>query len=170
MAGNSNSGRKAIPAALHLIGGNPSKKTESELAGAGRGVVAPPGAPECPDFLSQDAKEEWNRIVGDLIVMGVMSRIDRAELSVYCVAWGDWKRARQKIAELGDAGYEELTPSGYKQMSVQMQIANRAEDRMNKAGSSFGLNPSARMRLNVNAPQGELFPNEQKEAASKFFD
>jgi phage terminase small subunit len=54
-------------------------------------------------------------------------------------------------------------------MSVWMQISNRAEDRMRTAGASFGLNPSARMRLNVNAPQGELFPNEPKETASKFF-
>ncbi len=169
MAGNFNSGRKPLPAALHLIGGNRSKKSAAELAGAGRPVVAPAAPPECPEFLSPDAREEWQRIVADLLVMGLLSRVDRAELAVYCQAWGDWKYAREKITALGELGFSEMTPSGYKQMSVWMQISNRAEDRMRTAGASFGLNPSARMRLNVNPPQGELFPNEPKETANKFF-
>jgi P27 family predicted phage terminase small subunit len=169
MAGNNNSGRRALPAALHLIGGNKSKKSAAELAAAGMVPAAPIAPPTCPEFLTPDAKTEWKRIVGDLAVMGVLSRIDRAELAVYCQAWGDWKMARQKMTVLKDAGFEEITPSGYKQMSVWMQIANRAEDRMRTAGASFGLNPSARSRLQVQAPQAELFPNEQKEAANKFF-
>ena len=170
MAGNHNSGRNALPAALHIIGGNRSKKNAAELAGAGAPVAAPKAPPECPDFLSIDAKKEWQRIIGDLMIMGVASRIDRAELAIYCTAWSDWKLARQKIKAAKDAGFEELTPSGYKQMSVWLQIANRAEERMSKAGALFGLNPSARASLKVNAPQGELFTNEPKDAAKRFFN
>jgi phage terminase small subunit len=54
-------------------------------------------------------------------------------------------------------------------MSAWMTTANRAEDRMRTAGASFGLTPAARQRLQVRAPQGELFPNEQQEAADKYF-
>lgn len=169
MAGNSNSGRRALPATVHLIRGNPSKKPAADLTGATKAMTANAAAPACPDFLTADAKTEWRRIVGDLVVLGIISKIDRAELAVYCQAWADWKYARKKIAEARDSGFVETTPSGYKQMSAWMQTANRAEDRMRTAGSSFGLNPAARQRLEVRAPQGELFPNEHKEAADKYF-
>jgi P27 family predicted phage terminase small subunit len=103
------------------------------------------------------------------VTLGVITKIDRGELAVYCQAWGDWKTARKKIAELGEVGFVEQTPSGYKQMSAWMQIANRAEDRMRTAGNSFGLNPAARNRLEVRAPQGELFPTHEKDKAAGYF-
>jgi P27 family predicted phage terminase small subunit len=171
MAGNGNSGRRALPATVHLLRGNPSKKSAADLADAA--AAAPAAltikAPTCPEFLTPDAKTEWKRIVDDLVVLGLVTKIDRAELAVYCQAWGDWKVARKKIAQLQDNGFVEATPSGYKQISAWMQVANRAEDRMRTAGASFGLNPSARSRLDVRAPQGDLFPNDQKDKAAKYF-
>jgi len=171
MAGNSNSGRRAVPATVHAIRGNPSKKSAAELADAmsKRPIDPATAAPACPDFLTPDAKAEWRRIINDLVTLGVVTKIDRGELAVYCQAWGDWKHARKKIAESNDAGYVDMTPSGYKQMGVWMQIANRAEDRMRTAGNSFGLNPAARTRLEVRVPQGELFPNDEKTKAAGYF-
>lgn len=171
MAGNGNSGRRPLPASVHMLHGNPSKKSAADLAAAASTAPEAPTvkAPACPDFLTPDAKVEWKRIVDDLVVLGVVTKIDRAELAVYCQAWGDWKFARKKIAEMKESGFVESTPSGYKQISAWMQVANRAEDRMRTAGASFGLNPSARSRLDVRVPQGELFPNEQKDKAAKYF-
>ncbi|RAH37420.1 phage terminase small subunit P27 family [Halomonas sp. SL1] len=170
MAGNRNSGRKPLPANVHAIRGNPSKLPAHELAG-GQGSQPQIQAeiPPCPAFLSKDAKGEWKRIAKDLQTLGLISKLDRGELAVYCQAWSDWKRAREKITQLEDSGFVETTPSGYKQMSAWMQLANRAEERMRKAGSSFGLNPSARASLGPGtAAQGELFPNEQAETAEKY--
>lgn len=169
MSGNSNSGRKAKPASVHRINGNPSKLSDEELKNLGDKIKPKSKAPACPDFLSRDAKAEWRRIADDLLTLGVLTKIDRAELSAYCQAWGDWKYAREKISELRDGGFVESTPSGYKQISAWMQVANRAEDRMRTAGATFGMNPAARTRLQVREPQGELFPNEQKETADKYF-
>lgn len=169
MAGNSNSGRKRLPASVHLIKGNPSKLSAEDLAKLGNPVDPKSKAPACPDFLSPDAKAEWRRIVGDLLTLGLLTKIDRAELSAYCQAWADWKYARKKITEMQDAGFVEATPSGYKQISAWMQVANRAEDRMRTAGAAFGMSPSARSRLQIREPQGELFPNAPKEAAAKYF-
>lgn len=171
MAGNSNSGRRPVPATVHAIRGNPSKKSAAELAAGRESKLIDPAtkAPSCPEFLSPDAKIEWKRIIGDLVTLGVVTKIDRAELAVYCEAWGDWKAARKKIAELKEGGFVECTPSGYKQISAWMQVANRAEDRMRTAGSSFGMNPSARTRLQVRTPQGELFENDEKTKAAAYF-
>lgn len=168
MAGNRNSGRKPLPANVHALRGNPSKKSRHELRDESAQQL-PAEIPPCPAFLTKDAKAEWRRIAKDLQILGLISQLDRGELAVYCQAWGDWKVAREKIAELEERGYVEMTPSGYKQMSVWMQIANRAEERMRKAGSSFGLNPSARVSLGAGQTgQGELFPNEQAETARKY--
>jgi P27 family predicted phage terminase small subunit len=171
MAGNGNSGRRPIPASVHLIRGNPSKKSAEELAAAAAHKAASlkNKAPACPEFLSENAKAEWRRIINDLLTLGVVTKIDRGELAVYCEAWADWKYARLKIKEMKDSGFVETTPSGYKQMSAWMQVANRAEDRMRTAGASFGLNPSARSRMQIRTPQGELFPNEEREKASAYF-
>ncbi len=171
MAGNGNSGRPPLPAMVHMLHGNPSKKSAAELAAAANAkpTALTVKAPACPDFLAADAKTEWKRIVDDLVTLGLVTKIDRAELAVYCQAWADWKYARKKIAELQDSGFVESTPSGYKQISAWMQVANRAEDRMRTAGASFGLNPSARSRLDVRVPQGELFPNEPKDKAAQYF-
>lgn len=173
MAGNQNSGRRPLPANVHMLLGNRSKKSNAELAAAGGAEMVAAEAPTCPAFLTAPAKAEWKRIVDDLVALGLMSVLDRAEIAVYCQAWADWKHAREMIAKLAkngdDAGYIEATPSGYKQMSSWMQIANRAEDRMRTAGASFGLNPSARSRLQLAPPQGELFPNDEKDKARKYF-
>lgn len=169
MAGNRNSGRRALPANVHALRGNPSKKSAHELhdnSAPSLNAEAPP----CPSFLTKDAKAEWKRIVQDLVTLGLMTKVDRGELAVYCQAWADWKHAREKIAAAeGDTGHIMNTPSGYKQMSVWLQIANRAEERMRQAGNSFGLNPSARAKLGTGTvKQGELFPNEQAETAAKY--
>ncbi|MCH4563358.1 phage terminase small subunit P27 family [Halomonas sp. EGI 63088] len=169
MAGNRNSGRKPLPANVHALRGNPSKKSAADLD-PGRGEVQVEAKiPPCPAFLTKDARAEWKRIAKDLQVLGLISELDRGELAVYCQAWADWKLAREKITALEEAGFVEVTPSGYKQMSAWMQLANRAEERMRKAGSSFGLNPSARASLGAGTvKQGELFPNEQAETARKY--
>lgn len=169
MAGNRNSGRRPLPANVHALRGNPSKKSQQELIGQAGQQTAVAEIPPCPAFLHKDAKTEWKRIAKDLQTLGLISKLDRGELAVYCQAWADWKRAREKITEMDEQGFVEATPSGYKQMSVWMQIANRAEERMRRAGGSFGLNPSARASLGASAPpQGELFPNEQAETARKY--
>jgi len=173
MAGNRNSGRKALPVNVHLLRGNPSKKSAAELRlgqSTQDAAPLPVALPSCPAFLSRDAKVEWKRIADDLVTLGMVAALDRAELAVYCQAWADWKRAREKITALGDDGFIDETPNGFKQISAWMQIANRAEERMNKAGASFGFSPSARSKLGQPAvSQGELFPNEQAAIAGKYF-
>lgn len=173
MAGNRNSGRKALPATVHLLRGNPSKKSAAELkAMQDKNVESalPVKIPPCPAFLTKDAKAEWKRISKDLAVLGMVNELDRSELAVYCQAWADWKKAREMIGGLGELGMIDKTPNGFKQTSVWMQIANRAEERMNKAGSNFGFSPAARAKLRqTQQPQGELSQNEQAKTAAKYF-
>jgi P27 family predicted phage terminase small subunit len=141
---------------VHLLNGNPSKKTASELRGELKPDVV---LPEPPPHLSELAKEEWGRLGGEMIRLGLISNLDRAAFAVYCQAYARWVRAEEKLKELGDDSLVETSPNGYKQMSVQLQISNRAVDQMHKFMCEFGMTPSARTRFtNINA-QLPLFPD-----------
>ena len=65
-------------------------------------------------------------------------------------------KAEKKLKEEGEAQLIGVTPSGYQQLGVWLQISNRAVETMHKFLSEFGMTPSARNRVSVN-PQKDLF-------------
>jgi P27 family predicted phage terminase small subunit len=156
-------GRKALPANVHLLHGNPSKKALGSLLDGG--VRPPVSVPSCPRHLGDEAQKEWRRITRHLEPLGLISQIDRAALAGYCSAWGDYVWAELRIAALngadptrpnteargadntGERGRIWDTPSGYKQISVPMQIRNRALEMMVKFLAEFGMSPAARSRV-----------------------
>ena len=173
MAGNANSGRPPLPATVHALRGDPSKKGMAALLSAAQAPVVPVAAPPKPDFLSEEASQEWDRVTAALVSLGWVSTLDMMALASYCEAVADWVRFRRKIAELskvGDSGDVQTYESGAKQISVWRQLANDAERRANQAGALFGFSPVARRAMKALAgPQGELFPNEQRDAAERYF-
>lgn len=174
MAGNSNSGRPSKPASLHLLQGNRSKKNTADLMAEVQDPGFPVEAPDMPDWLSADAAAEWDRVVADLLTLRLVSRLDMMALATYCEAVADWQRFRRLIAEKnakadGDGDVQTFA-TGAKQISVWRQLANDAEKRANTAGAQFGFSPMARRNLKAAPPpQGELFPNEQRDAAARYF-
>lgn len=174
-----NVGRPALPANVHALRGNPSKLPLGSLLDD---TVRPKVAiPECPAHLSADAREEWVRITPHLEQLGLITEIDRAALAAYCSAWGDYVWAERRIAQMnaeirvrppapegakrrprervlaadatGDRGRIWDTPSGYKQISVPMQIRNRAMEQMKTFLNEFGMSPAARSRVTASDPQ-----------------
>jgi P27 family predicted phage terminase small subunit len=156
-------GRPALPANVHQLRGNPSKKNLAALLDE---TIRPDVAlPQCPKHLDDEAKKEWTRIGAHLKALGLISEIDRAALAGYCTAWSDFVWASRRIAELngerdglaadatGERGRIWDTPSGYKQISVPMQIRNRAMEQMHKWLAEFGMSPAARTRVTASDPQ-----------------
>ncbi len=149
-------GPKPKPATVHLLHGNASKKPLSQLLD---GVHPEVSIPKCPAHLQEEAKREWKRIGVELEALGLVSQIDRAALAAYCAAWAESVHCEKKIAELnaadprGEAGLVGITPSGYQQMSVWVQIRNRAYERMMKFAAEFGMSPSARSRVTASDNQ-----------------
>lgn len=62
----------------------------------------PEGAPDCPDWLDEEAKAAWGRLIPMLQAMGVLSRIDGGALARYCVYWSRWRKAEEFIQKNGD--------------------------------------------------------------------
>ena len=73
-------GRKPKPTSLKILAGNPGHRALNVHEPA-----APEGIPECPDFLGDEARAEWDRICQVLLDMGMLTRADRTALSAYCV-------------------------------------------------------------------------------------
>jgi phage terminase small subunit len=120
-------GPKPLPANVHLMRGNPSKKP---LAALLDDVVRPDVAiPEAPAHLGEEARAEWDRITGHLQALGLIAEIDRAALTGYCVAWGRHVEAELRIAEL-DAEH-------------QAMLEARALAGAGEPGSAQGSEPAA---------------------------
>lgn len=113
------------------------------------------------------AKKEWKRISPQLEKLGLITAMDMAALAAYCQAYARWATTEAKLKELGDEGLIETTKSGYQQISVLLQISNRASEQMHKYMTEFGMSPSSRSRVTT-SPQGDLFGNDTS-GATKYF-
>lgn len=161
-------GPAPLPGVEHARRGNPSKLNLGELL-----EVRPPiEIPACPTHLLPAAKKEWKRITPLLAELGLVAKIDMAALAVYCQAYGRWHDAERKIRELNKEdpvklpGLVGVTPSGYTQMSVWLQISNRAVEQMHKMLCEFGMSPSARSRVTPSDVQLPLPGFEKPSAAA----
>lgn len=73
-----------MSARAHAMRGNPSKKALAELQDEIQLLVE---TPDCPKHLWPEAKKEWKRISFELVDAGLVAKVDRAELALYCQAW-----------------------------------------------------------------------------------
>lgn len=74
-------GRKPVPAGIKALRGNPGRRRLPASAPSG-------DLPRCPAHLSAEAKREWNRVLPELALAGLISTLDRALLAGYCQCWG----------------------------------------------------------------------------------
>ena len=124
--------------------------------------------PDCPDFLSASAKNEWMRITPHLVKLGLLSQLDMAALALYCDAYGrfaDLNRGFEKLVEKIQATENvdycdalrialiDVTPNGYKQVSALSSTIRRYSEDCLRYLAQFGLSPSARARVQVDVKQ-----------------
>jgi len=102
------------------------------------------GRPTCPDHLSDVARDEWQRIVPELEVLGLLTQIDRSALAAYCQAYGRWVEAERVVKQKGVL-YK--TEKGNVITSPMLWVANKAMEQMHKYLVEFGMTPSARSRV-----------------------
>lgn len=129
------------PTALKLIEGNPGRRPLSTLTDSVQPLVE---IPDCPRHLGKIARAEWDRIAPVLKDLGIISSMDMAALAAYCLNYERHVTAEMKLKKLGFDALIDTTPSGYKQISVLLQISNRALEMMHKFMGEFGMTPSAR--------------------------
>lgn len=172
-------GPQPLPANVHKLRGNPSKLSAGELSD---GLQPETEIPTCPKHLWPGATREWKRITPELKKYGLISKLDRAALALYCQDWArlEWaeqqltlameKAERDRLAFEADPanagapwtggdGFMLTTPNGGFAYSPYWVAANKASERVDKWLAAFGMSPSSRGRVSPsNDRQGQLFP------------
>lgn len=145
------------PPALRVLEGNAGKRALDLSAGVNPRIEIP--AP--PKHLGAEARKEWKRITPLLVELGLISGLDRAALALYCQAAGrlaeletafngQVARLVDEGADYSDAVYKAsyaVTPSGYAQQSVIVQLIGKHREQLNRYLMHFGLSPAARGRV-----------------------
>lgn len=108
--------------------------------------------PDAPEHLTAAAREEWDRIVVELLALGILTHLDRGALAAYCQAYGRWSAAETALARMAERdavtdGLIVKTKSGNLIQNPLVGAANKAMADMVRYAAEFGLTPSARTRV-----------------------
>lgn len=144
-------GPAAAPAGLKLVNG----RGEGRDSG-GRPVATPPKfereAPEPPDWLSEEALAEWDRVVPQLEALDLLKTADRAMLVAYCETWDMYMTAVLKVRA---EGMTITNPeSGLERKHPVLAVVTEMAGLLRGFAREFGLTPSAEGGL-VKAPKGD---------------
>jgi len=119
-------GRPRKPTAQH--------KLEGTIPMRPRGLEPKPGGvPAKPSYLTAEASRFWDRVVPDLVSLGVAAEIDAPALEQMCVWWGEAKRLASMKKRPGQWIYEFAT----------------ADKQWRYYAARFGLTPSDRAKIEV---------------------
>ncbi len=143
-------GRKPKPTATKMLAGIPGKRALNHSEPKPRVIL-----PRPPEHLSDEEKEKWKSIVRELHPLGLVTAIDKDALAMYCVIFARWVKAEKMVRDKGEII---KTAAGNIIQNPYLSIANRALDQLNKLGAEFGMTPSSRTRVKVDAadPDQEL--------------
>lgn len=161
--------------------GNPGHKTLADMVEDFNPEVEIPSAPR---WIWPEAKKEWRRLGAELERYGLISRLDRAALVLYCQAWARMAWAEtmlsraMELAETrridaeakgeewkGGDGIMVPSPNGSLIYSHHWVVQRRAAQEVHWYLKSFGLSPAARSHVRTsNNRQGNLFEEGTQDA------
>ena len=129
------------PTKTKILQGNPGHRKLNKAEPKPRD-----GAPNCPTWLSAEAKAEWRRLVPELEEIGLLSLVDRMALTTLCQAWAEFYEAT-KILE--KEGRTFTTIAGYIVQHPAVAMQRSAWAGVKSFCSLFGLDPSSRSRMQL---------------------
>ncbi len=128
-----------------ILDGNPSKRPMKGQSPQPRGDT-----PICPEWLSPEAKSEWERVAPELIRLGLLTNLDMITFAGYCVSCSRWRRAQEVLISQGTVY---VTLKGKIETRPEVMIAKIAGEQMNAFAAEFGLTPASRLRMRL--PQSD---------------
>jgi P27 family predicted phage terminase small subunit len=144
-------GRRPTPTHLKLIKGT---ARSGRINPKEAKVSVTLGKPDAPDFLTSEARQEWDEQCETLFRIGLLTRIDKAALAAYCQAYGRWRRAEEVLAKMANhdettKGFMIRTIAGNTIQNPLVGSANKAMSDMMRYAVELGLTPSSRSRINA---------------------
>lgn len=128
----------------------------------------PVGIPKCPSWLNADGKKEFRRLLKVLGEMGLLGAADQNALARYASTWVRWRQAVQMVERGGEVTIYKDEDGRVKsiQPAAFASIARGLAEQLDKLESAFGMNPSARSRIEVAPPP---VAGSTAESKSRFF-
>jgi P27 family predicted phage terminase small subunit len=133
-------GRKPKPTALKLLRGNPGKRPLNKFEPKPEDTP-----PECPEHLSQLAKEEW-AFKMDELPAGLITKLDKAVFAGYCHYWAEWVILKESVQRMGrviETTHGNLIPN------PSFSMGNTVYKLMLASATECGFSPSSRTRISV---------------------
>ena len=106
------------------------------------------GAPEKPEFTSEDSGLAWDYLVPLLVASGILSLVDRNALERYCVLFAQWRQLAASVAKYGQMvpikkGDVVVGMAASPYLKAQMVVGQE----LRRLEVEFGLTPAARARM-----------------------
>jgi P27 family predicted phage terminase small subunit len=112
------------------------------------------GTPHCPEWLDEEARRVWKRLIPELRAMQVLTIVDADVLSMYCHTYSRWRAAEEFISKHGLVYPIRDDKGGVRCMQQwpQVSIARNLLLVLRSYQQEFGLTPAARSRIQVGEP------------------
>lgn len=140
MSGNSHSGRRPTPSETKKARGNPGGRPLPE------DEPKPDVGAKCPSYVTGKARDHWKDIARQLTAVRVLTVMDEAALAAYCIQFNRYMDAKVAVER---HGLTMVTITGHLVIRPEVDIMDRAHDRMIKLLMEFGCTPASRTKVRV---------------------
>lgn len=136
------------PTRVREIKGNPGKRRMQT------GEPRPSGErmPSAPRWMSLEAKREWRKIAPRLFACGLLTEVDGLGLAMLCESFAQYVEAKRLVEE---AGMVATSDNGNVYQHPAVGVMKSARGELLKWLREFGMTPSARSRISLEAATGE---------------
>lgn len=112
--------------------------------------------PEPPDIVLNDpiAKREWDEICASMVAMEIICPADKALITAYCIAWSEYVRCQERLAEKDAVKKDSLivkSMSGAPTYNPYWAIRKSAIKEIRALAGDLGIGAIARARLKLGA-------------------
>lgn len=122
-----------------------------------RGEIEPPKEmPKPPTWLSKRGRKCWREIAPWLHQNGLLTRLDQTALALLCEPLADYLAAREIVDEAAaekGTRFVTTTDKGNIIQHPAVGVMNKAWEKVVKLLREFGMTPSARAAIHVDAEQ-----------------
>lgn len=112
----------------------------------------PPFSDDCPEHLGDVGREAWIRISRRLEEMGVLTQADAEAVALYASTYELWRLASDQLA---DEGLTMMTALGTQKPHALLATIKECRSQMTRLLTQFGMTPSSRSSLHVQAKDEE---------------
>lgn len=154
MAATANTGRKAAPRALRVVGGTVTR--DGRVLDSGKREIEPEvkfvrEAPAKPAELSPDASWLWDRVVEQMTTIGLLKPLDGPALEAACETFARWREAVRFRQERGLLGKNSQGVVA----APWVGIEERAGKDFRAWCAEFGITPAAERHLRAESGAGD---------------